>query len=132
LIKSVDFWLLHMIKLRQSNEHVKKRALENVWNSKPKGSCCFSYSVFISKMSKSKKIYLLVPNNQSISDEENDNNSDYKIHDDEDQDISEKEDIGKEDDEDKKNDSFYFCNKKIKTTERLLQSKLHCSTSVFQ
>jgi len=72
-------------------------------------------------MSKDKKICLLVPNKQSISDEEDDNNSDYEICDDEDQDISEKEDTGKEDedDEDKKDDSFHFCNKKIKTTDNV-------------
>jgi len=53
---------------------------------------------------------LLVFNNQSILDKEDDNNSDYEIRDDEDQDISEKENIGKEDedDEDKKHDSFHF------------------------
>jgi len=98
------------------NELVRNRALEKRLKFEPKGSCCFSYSIFISKISKGKKIYLLVLNNQSISDE-NDNNSDYEIHDDEDQDISEKEDTGKEveDDEDKKDDSFHFCNKKITT-----------------
>jgi len=48
-------------------------------------------------MSKDKKICLLVPNNPSISDEEDDNNSDYEICDDEDQGISEKGDTSKED-----------------------------------
>jgi len=46
-------------------------------------------------MSKDKKICLLVPYNRSVSDKEDDNNSDYEIR--EDQDISEKEDTGKTD-----------------------------------
>jgi len=74
-------------------------------------------------MSKGKKLYLLVPNNRSISGEKYDYNSDYEIRDNEDQDISEKKDTGKEDedDEDKKDDSFYFCNKKIKTIDNVCQ-----------
>jgi len=86
-------------------------------------------------MSKDKKIYLLVLDNQSISDEEDDNNSDYEIRDDEDQDISEKKDTGKEDedDEDEKDDNFHFCNKKNKNNrQRLLNFTQVCSPYVFQ
>jgi len=71
---------------------------------------------------------MFVGSQQSISNEEDDNNSDYEIRD-EDQDISMKEDTKEDkDDEDKKDDNFYFCNKKNKNDkQRLLKSKPYCS-----
>jgi len=77
-------------------------------------------------MSKGKKnifIYIIymVFNNQSISDKEDDNNSDYEICVTMKSKILAKEDTDKEDenDEDKKDNSFYFSNKKIKTTDNV-------------
>jgi len=66
----------------------------------------------------------MVPNNQSISDEEDDNNSDYEIGVTMKIKILAKEDTDKEDenDENKKDDSFHFCNKKVKTTDTFVKN----------
>jgi len=107
------------IKLRQPNERVRNRALENVWNSNQKAVIAFFIQFSFSKCRKVKNIF--IGSQQSI-DIGRGGQLQFRLRDDdEDQDISEKEDTGKEDedDEDKKYDSFYFCNKKIKTTDNV-------------
>jgi len=86
--------------------------------TKSKDSCCFSYSVFVSEISKGNKKCLLVLNNQSISDEEDDNTIQttrsvtMKI-----KTLARKKALVKKIRMmKKKDDSFHFCNKKIRQT----------------